>query len=202
MDNKSKILLLVTLFFSCFHANASEKNKEFIKAVNCAYDGNHAKHCKQIKPLSKIDQCPKEEFVQQGAISFGINNWSVFQRNKDRIQIIKNVVLLLLEKGCDIDKLDIRGISALQNSILLSNHDAIIFLLENGADPYKEVGISRSAKYKGRDIGLNSFDLIKRQHFEDKIFNNDVLADSRIYDYVQKKYPSELKPLKIEQLKK
>ena len=205
MDIKLQILLLTVLFFSSFNANASEKNKEFIKAVICAYEGNHAEHCDEIKPLSKFSQCPKEEFVQQGAISYVVNTWSLLQgsniqiqniKKEELIQNIKSVALSLLVKGCDINKLDIGGKNALHSSILLSNRDAMIFLLENGADPYKKIDISRSSKYSGRDAGLNSFDLIKKQHKKDSLVNNTVYSDTKIYNYVQKQYPNELEPLK------
>ena len=200
MDYLAKILLFTILFFSSVYSNASEGNKEFIETVGCAYDGSRSEYCKKIKPLDKFNHCPKEEFIEQGAISFGINHWSILQPSNIEIQTIKNVALSLLKKGCDINKLDIRGISALHNSILLSNHSAIVFLLENGADPYKKIGISRTEKYKGRNTGLNSFDLIKKQHMKDSVINNVVYADTKIYNYVQKKYPNELEPLAIKEV--
>ena len=185
-----KILILYCIFFSSYTLALAGHgdNEDFVKSVACAYkDGTDCQ--KDVAPLSDFKQCPEDELGLQGAISFGITYWAVSADNRDTI---KKVIRYLLTIGCDIDRPNINGMTSLHNAVVMSSLEAVKFLLDNGADPFKEVSKSKNKSYRNPYFELNVFDLVKKLHTKNSVVGELTTGNTEIYHYIQQRFPSEL----------
>ena len=198
---KIGILILFCLLVGCTLPpqesvkTSTVSDDDFVESVICAYKGKVG--CQdQTVSLSEFTHCPKEEFGKQGAIEVGSINLGLPGGVPGyETKTLKNTMLYLLKIGCDIDKKNVNGLTPLHSAVIMSSAEAVDFLIGHGADPYKKISKAKNPTNRNYFLGLNVFDLVKRQHTKDLVINGIISGDKNIYRTIQQKYPSELAEL-------
>ena len=114
--------------------------------------------------LRRLDHCPVEDFHPTTPIGFIVAGWEKTDDNGRS----KELLDLLLARGCDIDSYGGRGLTPLHSAILFNNLDAVQALLRVGADSNLSTAIQSSDD--GREIALDAFAFA---HYLDSVSGED-----------------------------